>query len=153
VFASPVILGRFQFAQSGANRVKRSLTLFGGALLLLSATAALGDPLVMQCNKGNCVRSRCDEWGENCRPAGYFERAKGQYAVPQSKQVCNELGDCHFALPSFPPTTATKTPAAVTPAPVAVAPVPAASAPIGPAAPLVVPPPAPIATTPAVVPK
>ena len=133
--------------------MKRSLTLFGTALLLLSVTAALGDPLVMQCNKTNCVRSRCDEWGENCRPAGYFERTKGQYAVPQSKQVCNEFGDCHFALPSFPPTAATKTPATVTPAPLAVSPVPAAPVPVGPAAPLVAPPTAPVAATPTNVPK
>jgi hypothetical protein len=129
--------------------VKRSLILFGTTLLLLSVTAALGDPLVMQCNKANCVRSRCDEWGENCRPAGYFRLSKGQYAVPQSKQVCNEFGDCHFAPPSFPPIAASKAPAAaapaaaavpapaaVTPAPLAVAPVPA---PVVPPTPTIVP--------------
>lgn len=123
--------------------MKRSLTLFGAAVLLLSVAAALGDPLVMQCNKGNCVRSRCDEWGENCRPAGYFERTKGQYAVPQSKQVCNEFGDCHFGLPSLPPTAAKKptAPAVVAPVPAAVV-APPVSAPAGvvvPAAPTVVP--------------
>jgi hypothetical protein len=154
-FASSAILGRFQFAQSGANRVKRSLTFFGAALLLLSVTAAFGDSLVMQCNKGNCVRARCDEWGEHCQPAGVYARTKGQYAVPQSKQVCNEFGDCHFALPSLPPTPAAKAvpAAAVTPAPVAVAPVPAALTPVGPAAPSVLPAPAPVAATPPTVPK
>jgi hypothetical protein len=96
-------------------------------VLLLSATAAFGDTLVMQCNKANCVRARCDEWGENCQPAGYFQRGKGQFAVPQSKQVCNEFGDCQFALPSFLPTGAARTtaPAAVPPAPTAVSVAPA----------------------------
>jgi hypothetical protein len=112
--------------------VKRSLTLFGAAVLLLSVTAALGDSLVMQCNKSNCVRARCDGWGENCRPAGYFVRAKGQYSVPHSHQVCNEFGDCHFALPSYPPTAATRTPAPAA-APPAPAGVPAASAAVPPA--------------------
>jgi hypothetical protein len=112
-------------------------------VLLLSVAAALGDPLVMQCNKGNCVRSRCDEWGENCRPAGYFARTNGQYAVPQSKQVCNEFGDCHFALPSLPPTAAKKptVPAVIAPVPAAVvaAPVAAPAAVVVPATPTVVP--------------
>jgi len=124
--------------------VTRSLTLFGATLLLLSATTAFGDPLVMQCNKANCVRARCDEWGENCQPAGQFVRTKGQYAVPQSKQVCNEFGDCHFAPPSFPPTPATKTPApaVVTPATATVPAVPA----------IVSPAPATVPTAPAIVP-
>ena len=106
--------------------MKQPIALFG-MMLLLSATAAFGDTLVMQCNKANCVRARCDEWGENCQPAGYFERTKGRYAVPQSKQVCNEFGDCQFALPSFPPTGATATPAlaAIPPAPSAAPPAPA----------------------------
>jgi hypothetical protein len=99
--------------------------LFGTALLLLSVTAALGAPMVMQCNKANCVRSRCDEWGENCQPAGYFVRTKGQYAVPQSKQVCDEFGDCHFALPSFPPAAGVKPALDAAPAPLAVPPTPA----------------------------
>jgi hypothetical protein len=90
--------------------VKRAITL-SGIVLLLSVTAAFGDTLVMQCNKASCARARCDEWGENCTPAGQFQRGKGQYAVPQSKQVCDEFGDCHFALPSFPPTAAAKPPA------------------------------------------
>ena len=107
--------------------MKQPIALFGMALLLLSVTAAFGDTLVMQCNKANCVRARCDEWGENCQPAGHFERTKGQFAVPQSKQVCNEFGDCHFALPSFPPTGAAKTP---TPATVPSPPAAAAPAPV-----------------------
>ena len=107
--------------------MKHSLTIFGTVTLLLSVTVALADPLVMQCNKAHCMRSRCDEWGENCRPAGYFERSNGQYAVPQSKQVCNEFGDCHFAPPSFPPVAATKTPI---PAPVAPALVVATPSPV-----------------------
>ncbi len=103
--------------------MKRSLTTLGGALLLLSATSAFGDTLNMQCTKTNCVRQRCDDWGENCKPAGYFQGANGQYIAPQSHEVCNEFGDCHFAMPSFPPTNATTspTPAATT--------VPAAPAP------------------------
>jgi len=126
--------------------VKRSLTFFGAALLLLPVTAAFGDSLVMQCNKADCVRSRCDEWGENCQPAGQFERTKGQFAVPQSKQVCNEFGDCHFALPSLPPTAAAKVPAAAAaapPTPAAIAPAPAATSPA----------PAPVSPTPVIVPK
>lgn len=128
--------------------MKRSLTFFGVALLLLSATTAFGNSLVMRCNKTNCMRARCDEWGENCRPAGQFVRTKGQFAVPQSKRVCNEFGDCHFALPSFPPTAATKPPATVAPTPAAVAPVPAVVG-LTPAAVE----PAPVAPNPAVVPK
>jgi hypothetical protein len=121
--------------------VKQPLTLFSAALLLLSVTAAFGDPLTMQCNKASCVRSRCDEWGENCRPAGYFERTKGQYVAPHSKQVCDEFGDCHFALPSYPPNPATKAavPVTVAPKPAVVVAVPA---PVKPTAVVVSPPPA-----------
>jgi hypothetical protein len=91
--------------------MKRSLTMLGGILLLQSATSAFGDSLVMQCNKTDCVRQRCDESGENCKPAGYFQGANGQFIAPQSHEVCDEFGDCHFAMPSFPPTNATTSPA------------------------------------------
>jgi hypothetical protein len=69
--------------------------------MLLAANSALADALVMQCDKTACMRLRCDDWRENCSPAGYFRRANGAFAVPHSRQVCDEFGDCHFAPPSY----------------------------------------------------
>ena len=83
--------------------MKRSFALLVGAVLLLSASSAFADTFVMQCNKSDCRRARCDGWGENCSPIGYFQRAHGAYSVPHSKQACNEFGECHFAMPSYPP--------------------------------------------------
>ncbi|MGD0142689.1 MAG: hypothetical protein ABSC92_06000 [Rhizomicrobium sp.] len=88
--------------------MKRSLVRLGAALTLLSATAAFGDTLATQCHKADCVQMRCDDWRENCTPAGYLERTNGRYAAPQSQQVCNEFGDCHFALPGYPPLVSQK---------------------------------------------
>ena len=96
--------------------MKRSQAMLGGAVLLFSAASALGDSLSMHCNKSACTRVRCDDWGENCSPVGYFRRVNGAYAVPQSKQVCDEFGDCHYALPSLPPAPRPK-PSAPSPPP------------------------------------
>ncbi|MGD0866806.1 MAG: hypothetical protein ABSA49_14755 [Rhizomicrobium sp.] len=81
----------------------RTLALLGGTILLLAANSAFADALVMQCDKTACMRLRCDDWRENCSLAGYFRHANGTFAVPHSRQVCDEFGDCHFALPSYPP--------------------------------------------------
>lgn len=86
--------------------MRRSLTILSGALLLVSVASSFGDTFVMQCHKNDCVRARCDGWGENCSTAGYFRRSNGSYVVPHSQQVCNEFGDCHFAPPSYPPQSA-----------------------------------------------
>ena len=83
--------------------MKRSPALLAGALLLLSAPSAFGDTFVMQRIKSDCSRARCDNWGENCSRVGYFQRAHGAYSVPYSRQSCNEFGECHFAMPGYPP--------------------------------------------------
>ncbi len=88
--------------------MKRSSAMLGGALLLFSVASALGDTLIMHCVKSACTRVRCDDWQENCSMVGYYRFANGAYSVPHSRQVCDEFGDCHFALPSLAPVAARK---------------------------------------------
>jgi hypothetical protein len=83
--------------------MKQRLAILSVGLVLASATPALCDTLATHCVKQSCVRERCDEWGENCSPIGPLERTKSGFVAPQSHQVCNEFGDCHFAPPTFPP--------------------------------------------------
>lgn len=82
--------------------MKRHLAIFLGALALLS-TPAFADTLSTVCDKHDCARVRCNDWGENCGRSGFLEQAHGNFYAPQSHQVCNEFGDCHFAMPTYPP--------------------------------------------------
>jgi hypothetical protein len=91
--------------------MKRHLATILGAVALFSAWSALADTFVMVCDKAACVRERCDDWHEDCSPAGYFKHTKiGNFAAPMSHQVCNEFGDCHYALPSYPSVNQTPNP-------------------------------------------
>jgi hypothetical protein len=81
--------------------MKRSLLMLAGAIVLMAANSVLGDTLTMQCTRGICVRARCDDWRENCSAIGTFQRRAGAYSVPRAHRVCNEFGDCRFALPSL----------------------------------------------------
>jgi hypothetical protein len=112
--------------------MKKHLATLMGALALFAATPALCDQLLTQCVKHDCARMRCDDWGENCSRVGSLESTHGNLAAPVAHQTCDEFGDCHFALPSFPPVPkqkpAAKPTAAVAPATPAVTVVPAAPA-------------------------
>jgi hypothetical protein len=83
--------------------MKKHLAILFGVFALVAAAPALSDQLLTQCTKHDCARMRCDDWGENCSRVGSLERTHGNLAAPMAHQVCNEFGDCHYALPGFPP--------------------------------------------------
>jgi hypothetical protein len=81
--------------------MKRFLHILAGAIVLLSANSALADTMTMQCTKAICVRARCDDWRENCSAIATFRHINGRYSVAHAHRVCDEFGDCRFALPAF----------------------------------------------------
>lgn len=50
------------------------------------------------CLGDDCMRVRCNDWGDNCVQIGYFHRDRDFYAPYHARYVCDaDGGYCHWS--------------------------------------------------------